>query len=98
MPVIGLFQKIGLYIWVLLSIMCYLISRKQYAMLIPLLPSFFVLVACCFSPVNGYYRYAFPMILTVPVACTGVFLLSKKQAKQNIRMNETRLTYKIVSE
>ena len=30
-----------------------------------------VLVACMLSPVNGYYRYAYPMILSVPVMFTG---------------------------
>ena len=67
-PIIRLLTRIGIYSWLLIAVLVYCISRKKpttgWALL--LLPMS-VLIGCCFSPVNGYYRYAFPMIITTPV-------------------------------
>lgn len=72
LPVVGLLQRIGIYTWMLLVIVAYLIKRRQPGKLICLIPAICTLVACCFSPVNGYFRYAFGMIFSVPVLFVGV--------------------------
>ncbi len=77
-PIIGLFQRIGIYTWMLLITFVYLLSRKKYRYIICICPLLFVFIGDCLSPVNGYFRYAFPMILCVPVICSGVLFDGKK--------------------
>ena len=33
-----------------------------------------VLIACLLSPVNGYFRYAYPLVLSTPVILTAVMM------------------------
>lgn len=84
LPVMGLLQKIGIYTWAMLTAAVYLLSRKQYSYLISMCPMLFVFIGDCFSPVNGYFRYAFPMIVCVPIICLGVIFAAKKQAGNDI--------------
>lgn len=67
-----LLQSIGLYTWVLLFSIVWCIgstSKKGGLMLLPLIPAVLVLVGCCFSPVNGYFRYAYPAVVCIPFSC-----------------------------
>ena len=62
-----------------------LIFRKIRKFLPCCLMLMMILVACMLSPVNGYYRYAYPMILSTPViltAITGSFCKERKTAKR----------------
>ena len=77
LPVIGIFQKIGIYTWILLATTAYLLYSRKSRMLLALIPVTVVLIGCCFSPVNGYFRYALPMILTIPSLGVGVIWASK---------------------
>lgn len=70
LPVIGLFQKIGIYSWILIMFCIYHFTKKD-CRVICLLPSLIILLACCCSPVNGYFRYALSMIVTVPMSVTA---------------------------
>ncbi|MBE5773044.1 MAG: hypothetical protein E7337_03825 [Clostridiales bacterium] len=66
-PVYSLFSKIGLYTWltVIAVVRLFQLQRKRYiaAFAAPLM----VMVGCLFTPVNGYFRYAFPMIAAAPI-------------------------------
>lgn len=67
-PVIRVVQKIGLYSWLsLIMILVSIIFRKLWKFIPCCGLLIMVLIACIFSPVNGYYRYAYSMILSVPV-------------------------------
>ena len=77
LPVIGIFQKIGIYTWILLATTAYLLYSRKSRILLALIPVTVVLIGCCFSPVNGYFRYALPMILTIPSLGVGVIWASK---------------------
>lgn len=80
-PVLGLFQRIGIYTWILIVCIAYLISRKKSWTIVCLLPSIIILAGCCFSPVNGYPRYALSAAVMIPVMASCAFFLSnsKKQ-------------------
>lgn len=78
MPIIGLFQKIGIYSWVVVLMFFYLVSKKKYKYVLCISPLLFVFMGDCCSPVNGYFRYAFPMILSVPVICLAIMFELKK--------------------
>ena len=71
-PVVRTLQKIGLYSWLLLGMtLAALVFRRVRRYLPCCLMLLTVLGACLLSPVNGYYRYAYSMILSIPVLlCT----------------------------
>lgn len=77
-PVYNVFTKIGIYTWILLVGIAILIQKKQYAWFICFSPAVMVIAGCLFSPVNGYYRYALPMILCAPVLFVNALFLEKK--------------------
>lgn len=65
-PGVGWLAKIGLYSWLLIGLTVFVLIRVKGRYLLCLAPLLMVLAGCVFSPVNGYYRYAFPYILSVP--------------------------------
>lgn len=72
-PILRLLTRIGGYTWILAAAFSYCISRRRKEAVWLLLLPVTVFIGCCFSPVNGYYRYAFPIIVSVPVFCSLVF-------------------------
>lgn len=72
-PVLRQLQCIGLYSWIAVAMtLAALIFRKLRRFLPCCLMLMMVLGACMLSPVNGYYRYAYPMILSTPVILTAM--------------------------
>jgi len=72
-PVLRQLQCIGLYSWIAAAMtLIALIFRKLRKFLPCCLLLVTVLGACMLSPVNGYYRYAYPMILSTPVIFTAM--------------------------
>ncbi|MCF2555210.1 DUF6020 family protein [Faecalicatena contorta] len=79
LPIIGLFQKIGIYSWMVVLMFFYLMLKKKFKYVLCICPLLFVFIGDCCSPVNGYFRYAFPMIVCVPVICLAVIFELKKE-------------------
>lgn len=96
LPVLGLFQKIGIYTWGMLTVAVYLLSRKQGSCLICVCPMLLVFLGDCFSPVNGYFRYALAMIVCVPILCPGAVFAAKKQAGKDGPAPARRLLHGIL--
>ena len=74
-PVIRQLQLSGLYFWaaILLALGTLAIRRiRAYFPCCALL--MMVLIACLLSPVNGYFRYAYPLVLSTPVILTAVMM------------------------
>ena len=72
-PVLRQLQCIGLYSWIAVAMtLIALIFRKLRKFLPCCLMLMMVLGACMLGPVNGYYRYAYPMILSTPVILTAM--------------------------
>ena len=71
-----LLQSIGFYTWIALFTIAFCLgdpARKHpWLELTPLLPAVLVLLGCCFSPVNGYFRYAYPAVCCIPIFSTLV--------------------------
>lgn len=65
----GLSQMInpGTYTWLLLIIAGYIIYRKRWKGLLLLIPPLLNVAVCIASPVNGYLRYAIPLIACTPI-------------------------------
>lgn len=75
-PLLGKFQKIGIYTWILIASIAYLLSRKKAKWLICLLPSIIIMVGCCFTAVNGYPRYALSAVVMIPIISSSVLFAS----------------------
>ena len=74
----GLAQLVnpGTYAWVLIAMGGYLCRRKRYRDLLVLAAPALSLAVCIASPVNGYVRYALPLMACAPVIvawCAGRF-------------------------
>lgn len=66
-PAVGLLLRIGIYTWALLFLAVLGVYCKKYYLLLGCLPAVMNLLVCISSPVNGYYRYALPHMLFIPV-------------------------------
>ena len=66
LPGIGLLFSIGGYPWAILFLFLNALRRKQYALLLPQLPSILTVAVLLLSPVSGSYRYAMPMTYAIP--------------------------------
>ncbi len=72
-PLLGLLCSIGFSTWMVLIISVYLKNKKYKLALIPLYLSILV---CFASPANTYFRYALPVIFSLPfILC---LIISKK--------------------
>ena len=80
----------GTYTWILLFMIGYLIYKKQWKKAIPLLPAIMNIAICIVSPVNGYLRYAMPLMACMPILF--YFCLYKENINENImeRVNKDK--------
>lgn len=76
-PIYGLFSKIGLYTWLLLIGIARIIQMRKFSFFACIAPAIMIIVGCLFSPVNGYYRYAYSMILSIPIIFANTILVKK---------------------
>lgn len=65
-PVISTFFGIGIYTWMLLFSIFYILSVKRYKYIVAFIPVIITLLVCMMSPVCGYTRYAFPIMFNMP--------------------------------
>ena len=80
-PVIELFVKIGMYSILLGVILLLIAIFRQGRYMLCVAPLLMVFVACLFSPVNGYYRYAYAMIVCVPIVLADMLAEIRWQSK-----------------
>lgn len=75
-------NKVAYYTWLLLLSCIYIISKKKYKYLIPLTPLLAILLSCLASPLNGCFRYMFPIILFTPFIISIDYLVYKENKKE----------------
>ena len=64
----------GAYTWMLMILAGYLIYRKRWKGLLAMAAPFLNVAVCVASPVNGMFRYVFPLVACMPVViywCLG---------------------------
>jgi hypothetical protein len=67
LPVIGLLENVGIFVWGMLVASCYLFYKKKKRLLIAFTPLYVSLLVCIASPAFWLHpRYAFPIILCMP--------------------------------
>ena len=73
-PVLELLVKIGLYTLLLLLMVILVIVFRQPRYFLALAPLLMILAGCLLSPVNGYYRYAYSMIASIPIVLADLVM------------------------
>ena len=79
-PLIGWLSKIGIYFWLTIAGFVMMIIRKagRFHLCFPML--FMIIIGCMLSPVDGYYRYAYPLILSIPVVFEALILYDSSES------------------
>lgn len=86
LPVLGIFSKIGLYTWILIGMtLLTLIFKKLRRYFFCCVPLLMVFAGCLLSPVNGNYRYAYSMILSIPIVLVPVLAETVQLIRNRIR-------------
>lgn len=67
LPIISLLFNTGFYTWILIILIGYIITKKQYNYLIISMPLLITLLFCFLSPVNSYIRYMEPIMVSLPI-------------------------------
>jgi len=72
LPIIGLISNIGFSVWIIFTLVGYLIYRKHYENIVTLLPALILILVCVVGPANTYFRYTLPFVFAIPLmmACT----------------------------
>lgn len=79
-PALGAQVNIGFNIWVYMFLVAYLITEKKKKYIVLLVPAFVLLLTCVVGPVNTYFRYMFPLVLSLPLLIGIIYQESKKNA------------------
>jgi len=82
-PLLGKLQRIGIYTWILVASIAYLLSRKKNWWLICLLPSIIIMAGCCLTAVNGYPRYALSAAVMIPIMSSCALFASNVEQLQD---------------
>ena len=67
----------GLYCWIMIALVFTAVRFRAYEALVVYLPSLILLVGLLFTPVNGETRYAFPIIASIPLNISALFVNGK---------------------
>lgn len=86
-PVISWITNIALNTWIVFAIITYLLYRKKYKYIIYIMPVLSIILVCCASPVNAYFRYAMPYIFSMPLIIS-IFLDIIKPKEEGEEINE----------
>lgn len=80
-PILGSQVNIGWNVWIYLFLLAYLIVEHQKKLITLLLPAFALVLTCVVGPVNTYFRYMYPIVLTLPliIGIIGITALKKSE-------------------
>jgi hypothetical protein len=73
LPVLSMLTSPGLYTYILIGEIVYLISSGKKKKIIPMIPLMIVFLVNMAAPVNGCIRYTLPIIATIPLITAWCF-------------------------
>lgn len=76
-------NKVAYYDWFLIFSFGYIVSKKKYKYLIPMMPLCAVLLMCLASPLNGSFRYILPIVFSAPIIASIDYLVYKECRENN---------------
>lgn len=86
-PILCLTDVCAFYTWSIVLIFYYVLTKRRYRFLIPLVSVGFMILTCIASPVNDCFRYFSPVAAAYPVLF--VLLMDKSVVIEKIRPNKT---------
>lgn len=66
-PLLGSIVNIGFTVWIYLYLLTYLIVEHKRKFIVLLLPALTLLLTCVVGPVNTYFRYMIPIVMSLPL-------------------------------
>ncbi|MCW2289840.1 hypothetical protein EDF60_2717 [Leucobacter luti] len=88
-PVLGWMLSLGLWTWAAVVLACVALLRKQRAAIAVAAVAALVWGTCMVSPVYAEARYAFPLLLLLPLMCLTAFLPPAPRRVPDIQLNES---------
>ena len=76
-PILNTIINIGFVVWTYMFLVTYLIIEKKKKLIPLLFPAFVLLLTCVVGPVNTYFRYMFPIVISLPLII-GLLINEKK--------------------
>ncbi len=73
LPIFSVLSYVGIYSWMIIFSIVVVLNKKQYKSLLVIIPLLASLAVCVMSPVNGYIRYALPVIYSSPLLLSLCF-------------------------
>ncbi|MCM1053468.1 MAG: DUF6020 family protein [Ruminococcus sp.] len=77
-PILGAIVNIGLIIWTYMYLLAFLIHENKKRLITLILPAFILLLTCIVGPVNTYFRYMFPLLISLPLIVGLIYQESRK--------------------
>ena len=78
-PIIGMLYNLAFYCWLLVIFSLYLIIKKMWKYIIPLIPSIVTFLFLFVSPVNGNRRYVYPIMYCMMILIPYIISLINKE-------------------
>lgn len=90
-PILGLSYNTGVYTWILILCITFLIKYKKYYALLGTLPSVLTILFCIVSPVNGYVRYMLPAMAATPLMIAWTLYAIRESEGNKLTKNKKRI-------
>lgn len=85
-PFFFIFNHVAFYDWFLIFSFIYIIIKKKFNYLIPLISLIAVLLSCLISPVNGSFRYILSIVFCIPMIICINYLVYNESKVTNKRI------------
>lgn len=83
LPIVNLVTNVGIYTWILITMVFALIRKRRFVEVIAYIPAIMNVAICLASPVNGYIRYALPLIVSMPILISYMLMSTKPATLKN---------------
>lgn len=81
-PLISIFDQLAFYTWFYILFLGYLLKRKMWLQVIPLIPVALLVMTCMISPVNDCFRYMAGAVAAAPLVLALLRYRGKERGNQ----------------
>ena len=82
-PVIGGIVNIGFVVWVYFLLLCLFITEHKKELITLIVPALTLVLILVAGPVNTYFRYIFPLVLSLPLILNIAYIELKNNSLIN---------------
>ena len=87
-PVVSLFFSIGLFIWMIIICIGYVVYKKKYKYLLAYIPMFILWLTTLASPVACEYRYIYGLFTSFPILSACIISMVNEKNKEEKETQE----------